>query len=116
MTTIDFITELFCRIDDKMADIKKHSQASLYPREVVTIALLFSLKGVGNRAFYRRLKRDYLAWFPKLPCRTRLFRLFNMSKWIDRFIEIRFHLQRLREHINSSGAIARIPYLLSTSI
>ena len=87
MSTIDFITELFCRIDDKMTDIKKHTQAALYPSEVVTIALLFTLKGVGNRAFYRWLIRDYLALFPNLPCRTRLFRLFNTHrKWIERFM------------------------------
>ena len=44
--------------------------------EVVTIAFLFCLKGVGNRAFYRWLERDYLDLFPNLPERTRLFRLF----------------------------------------
>jgi len=67
MTTVDFITELFIRIDDAIKAAKKHSQANLYPSEVVTIAILFALKGVGNRAFYRWLKRDYLGMFPKLP-------------------------------------------------
>jgi len=87
VTTDDFIIELFCRVDDLMPDAKKHSQASLYPSEVVTLALLFALKGVGNRAFYRWLKRDYLPLFPKLPERTRLFRLFNSHrKWVDRFM------------------------------
>lgn len=80
MTTVDFITELFARIDDLMAGVKKHPQAKLYPSEVVTIAILFALKGVGNRAFYRWLKRDYLDLFPKLPDRTRLFRLFNTHR------------------------------------
>ena len=87
MTTIDLITELFCRVDDQMPDAKKHSQASFWPSEVVTLALLFTLKGVGNRAFYRWLKRDYLPLFPTLPCRTRLFRLFSSHrKWVDRFM------------------------------
>lgn len=87
MTTVDFITELFCRIDDAMIDAKKHSQANLYPSEVVTIAVLYALKGVGNRAFYRWLKRDYLELFPNLPVRTRLFRLFNThSKWTPLFL------------------------------
>jgi hypothetical protein len=54
---------------------------------VVTLAFLFALKGVGNRAFYRWLKRDYQALFPHLPERTRLFRLFNSHRfWIDRFM------------------------------
>jgi hypothetical protein len=77
MTTIDFITELFCRIDEAMADVPKHPQASLYPSEVVTLAFLFAMKGVGNRAFYRWLQRDWREYFPSLPERTRLFRLFT---------------------------------------
>ncbi|MCO6450902.1 MAG: hypothetical protein J5I90_08975 [Caldilineales bacterium] len=58
MSTEDFIITLFCRVDDEMLDVKKHSQASLYPSEVVTWALLFSLKGKGNRAFYRWLRQN----------------------------------------------------------
>ncbi|MBU1659908.1 MAG: hypothetical protein KKD28_00370 [Chloroflexi bacterium] len=80
MTTVDFITELFYRIDNVMKNTKKHSQANLYPSEVVTIAILFALKGIGNRAFYSWLKRDYLDMFPNLPVRTRLFRLFNTHR------------------------------------
>lgn len=87
MTTEHFIIELFCRVDGQMADAKKHAQASLYPSEVVTLALLFALKGVGNRAFYRWLKSNYAHLFPQLPERTRLFRLFNSHRqWIDRFM------------------------------
>lgn len=53
MTIIDFITELFCKVDDKMLGAKKHSQAKQYPSEVVTLASLFALKGVGMQPFYR---------------------------------------------------------------
>lgn len=87
MTTEDFIIELFVRIDDAMQGISKHSQANLYPSEIVTLGVLFALKGVGNRAFYRWLKRDWKALFPKLPERTRLFRLFKTHQnWTDRFL------------------------------
>jgi len=87
MTTVDFITQLFCRIDDRMPKTEKHSQANLYPSEVVTLAILFALKGVGNRAFYRWLERDYKGLFPKLPVRTRLFRLFNSHRhWTQVFM------------------------------
>ena len=87
MTTENLIIELFCRVDDQMPDAKKHSQAKLYPSEVVTLAFLFALKGVGNRAFYRWLTRDYRPLFPHLPSRTRLFRLFNSHrKWVDCFM------------------------------
>jgi len=51
MTTIDFITDLFCRIDDPMQSLPKHPQATLWPSEVVTLGVLHALKGVGNRAF-----------------------------------------------------------------
>ena len=48
MTIIDFITQLFCCVDDKLTQQnknRKQTQANLYPSEVVTIALLFALKG-----------------------------------------------------------------------
>jgi hypothetical protein len=72
MTTVDFITELFCRVAEQITD-PKHSQAKLYPSEVVTLALLYTLKGCGQRAFWRWLTRDYRPLFPNLPDRTRLF-------------------------------------------
>ena len=83
MTTIDFITDLFCCVDDKLTQDNinhKHTQAKLYPSEVITLALLFSLKGVGNRAFYRWIESNYTGLFPHLPKRTRLFRLFNSHR------------------------------------
>lgn len=87
MTTADFITTLFCRVDDVLQDVPRHPQAQLHPSEVVTIGLLFALKGSGNRAFYRWLKRDYLPLFPKLPERTRLFRLLKKQRaLLDRFL------------------------------
>jgi len=73
-TTIEFITALFCQVDDHLSAIPKHPEAHLWPSEVVTLGLLHALKGVGNRAFYRWLTRDYRALFPQLPERTRLFR------------------------------------------
>jgi len=87
MTTVDFIIELFCRVDDQLGAINKHSQAHLYPSEVVTLALLFALKGRGQRAFWRWLNRDYRDLFPHLPDRSRLFRLFNSHRqWVELFM------------------------------
>lgn len=37
-----FITDLFCRIDDAMTDVPKHSQAKFYPSELVTLGLLLA--------------------------------------------------------------------------
>ncbi len=85
MTTEDFIIELFCRVDDRMLTAQKTGQAHLYPSEVVTLGMLFALKGVGNRAFYRWLEREPRALFPRLPERTRLFRLFN-EHWTQQLL------------------------------
>ncbi len=82
MTTVDFITELFCQVDDQIGHLRKHSQANLHPSEVVTLALLHALTGKGNRAFWRWLTRDYRPLFPNLPDRTRLFRLFNSHRYL----------------------------------
>ena len=87
MTTVDFITALFCQVDEVLHDVPKHPQAKLYPSEVVTLALLFALKGGGEHAFYRWLARDYRPLFPRLPERTRLFRLFAAHQdWTARFL------------------------------
>ncbi|HVF09399.1 MAG TPA: hypothetical protein VNA16_01275 [Abditibacteriaceae bacterium] len=91
MTTQDFITELFCRVDDVMPhdhQVPKHSQANLYPSELVTLGLLYALKGKGQRAFYRWMERDCKLLFPKLPERTRLFRaLAAHQEWTRLFLE-----------------------------
>ncbi len=87
MSTDDFIIGLFIRVDSMLADVPKHPQAHLYPSEVVTLALLFARKGVGPRAFYRWLWQNYRSWFPGLPERTRLFRLFaTHADWAEFFL------------------------------
>lgn len=87
MTTEDIIIHLFCAVDDGMGQVAKHPQAKLYPSEVVTIGLLFALKGGYFRAFYRWLKRDYEALFVHLPERTRLQRLLHThQRWCERFL------------------------------
>ena len=86
-TTIEFITALFCQVDDHLADLPKHPDVRLWPSEVVTLGLLHALKGVGNRAFSRWLTRDSRALFPRLPERTRLFRLFRTHQdWTQVFL------------------------------
>jgi hypothetical protein len=86
-TTSDFITALFCQVDDHLSGLPKHPEAHLWPSEVVTLGLLHALKGVGNRPFYRWLTRDYRALFPRLPERTRLFRLLKTHQdWTRAFL------------------------------
>ncbi len=87
MTTEDFIIHLFCLVDDHMGPMPKHSQARLWPSELVTIGRLFALKGGYFRAFYRWLKRDYAALFAGLPHRTRLQHLLMTHQaWCDCFL------------------------------
>jgi len=86
-TTQDFIIALFCAVDQEMLDVSQHPEAELYPSEVVTLALLFAVQGGEMRAFYRWLTRDYQPWFPPMPERTRLARLFKPhTAWTTRFV------------------------------
>ena len=51
------------------------------------MGLLHALKGVGNRPFYSWLTRDYRPLFPRLPERTRLFRLLRTHQdWTQAFL------------------------------
>ena len=74
MTTEDIIYHIFYHVDNAMLAVDKHPQSKLYPSEVVTIGILFALKGGHFRAFYRWLKRDFEALFAGLPDRTTLQR------------------------------------------
>lgn len=83
MLIIDFITELFCKVHDKLPEKLKyshHKQRQLHPSEIITLGLLFAIKGVSESAFYRWIKNNYSDLFPNLPDRTNLFRNFN-SYW-----------------------------------
>jgi hypothetical protein len=88
MTTEDSIIHIFCLVDDEMKDMLKHSQAKRYLSELVTIGILFALKGGSFRALYRWLKRDDADLFAGLPDRTRLLRLLKThQKWGERLLE-----------------------------
>src|SRR4029450_6412220 len=71
-TTIEFITALFCQVDDYLAGLPKHPEAHLWPSEVVTLGLCPALKGVGTRPFSRWWPRAYRPLFPPPPGRPRL--------------------------------------------
>jgi hypothetical protein len=87
LCTEDFIIALFCRVDTALAGVPKHPQAQLWPGELTTLAVLYALKGRGERAFYRWADRDLRPLFPNLPERTRLFRLFAKHReWTNRFL------------------------------
>lgn len=77
MTLQDFTVSLFCRVDDALGDVPKHPLASLHASEVVALGMLHALRGGGGRAFYRWIEREIKPLFPRLPERTRLFRLFE---------------------------------------
>jgi hypothetical protein len=74
VTHEEFIINLFCRVDDQMKSQKQHPKAKLSKSELVTIGLLFALKGTSQHSFYRWLRRNFSYLFPALPERTRLFR------------------------------------------
>jgi hypothetical protein len=87
MTTEEIIIHIFYHVDNAMKDVGKVAQAKLYPSEVVTIGILFALKGGHFRAFCRWLKRDYDALFAGLPDRTTLHRqLLAQQGYTDRLL------------------------------
>lgn len=81
MTTEDIIIHIFCSVDDRLKGVSRVPQTHLYPSEIVTIGLLFALKGGHFRAFYRWLKRDYAPLFAGLPDRTNLQRLLKTHQY-----------------------------------
>jgi hypothetical protein len=84
MTADDIIYHVFYEIDNRMPNVAKHSQSKLYLSELVTIGVLYALKGGRFRAFYRWLKRDYDGLFGGLLDRTRLLRALNVHHdWCD---------------------------------
>lgn len=87
MTQEHFIIELFCRVDDMLPKTKEHMQAKLSISELVTLGLLFALKGTSGHQFYRWLRQNWKDLFPNLPERTRLFRrLKTHRKLTERFL------------------------------
>ncbi len=87
MVMEDQIITWYCRVDAVLHDLPTHPQALLSPSQIVTLAVLFAIKGKGQRAFYRWLSGNWRPLFPRLPERTRLFRLFTTHQpWTDRFM------------------------------
>jgi hypothetical protein len=72
MSMDDLIIHLFCRIADTLQDVKQHKQAKLHPSEVVTIGVMYAIKGNGYRAFYRWLLWNWRKFFPGIPDVSRL--------------------------------------------
>ena len=83
----EFITRLFCRIDEQIGFVKKYDDETLYASEVVTLMVLFAIKGGRFSMFYRWISYNHRALFPKLPDVTRLSRLFlNHQSWCNEFL------------------------------
>jgi len=80
MHTDEIIIRLFCMGDDRLGAVKRHPQANLHPREVVTIGRVFARKGGSYRAFYRWLAANWAALFAGIPEQSRLFR--QLCQWL----------------------------------
>jgi hypothetical protein len=67
VATQDFVIRLLCLVDDRLGCRHKHPQARLWPSELVTLGLLFAVKGSAFRSFYRWLERDYADVYGRSP-------------------------------------------------
>lgn len=81
MTTELIIILIFCVVDNGLGVVPKERNAKLYASEVVTIGILFALKGGRFRAFYRWLKRNWDGLFGGLPERTALQRQLRSHEY-----------------------------------
>src|SRR5262249_23412785 len=87
MITIEFITALFYEVDEQLGAIPKHPKAHLWPSEVVTLGLLHALKRVVHPSLFLSVPRHSPPSFPRLPERTRLFRLLTTHPdWTRAFL------------------------------
>jgi len=87
LTRDEFITALFCRIDDALAGTPKDPRSKLWPGELVTLGVLFVLRGQSQRRFHLWAWSNLRPLFPHLPERTRLFRLLRRYRRLaDRFL------------------------------
>lgn len=87
MPTDEIIIRLFLIVDQRLGNCNKRADAHLYPSEIVTIGLLFALKGKRFAHFYRWLNANYRDWFPSLPEHSRLSRLLSeYSELADEFL------------------------------
>ncbi len=73
LSIVDLALVMFVGVDDAL-EAQDHQQAKLSVSELVTIGLLFSLKGGSFRRFYHWLVANLGDCFPKLPERSRLQR------------------------------------------
>ena len=88
MSTEEIIIRLLCIVDERLRHVNKHPQAKMHPTEIVTIGLLFALKGGHYRAFYRWFDANYRPLFPHLLEMSRLFRALRRYAFLtDRFLE-----------------------------
>jgi hypothetical protein len=83
----ELIPALCCAVNQEMLDVPQPPDATLSPSAVVTLALLYAIKGGGTRAFSRWLTRDSMALFPQVPERTRVARLCTTpTTWTARLL------------------------------
>lgn len=86
VSIVDLATIVFVEVDDAI-QAQEHPQAKLSLSELLTIGLLFSLKGGSFHRFYRWLVGNLGECFPTLPERSRLQRrLIQHQGWVQDFL------------------------------
>ena len=82
----DIVLTIFCFVDDKIKEngLSNRPNSKLSLGEIITIGVLFGLKGSSKRQFFRWLEQNQRHNFPSIPERTRLFRLLKIYDYLTR--------------------------------
>ena len=104
MNIANFSAQLFCKVDDAIPDAPRDSQAILSGNEVVTIGILYLVKGLTAKdpaaRFLPPAPRNYGHLFPQLPERSCWFRRWHTQRhWTGRFLatpHADWHCRQLR--------------------
>jgi hypothetical protein len=79
VTQDDYTLTLFVRIDDALTTQTLDPRSKLWPSEILTLLLLQAIKGYSMKRFCSWVKQNLSHFFPHIPERSRLSRLF--SQW-----------------------------------
>ncbi|WP_152541268.1 hypothetical protein [Kallotenue papyrolyticum] len=84
MPTDELIIGVCCIVDTELADVKWYPKAKLYPGELVTLMVIFSVNGGYYRIFYRWILFNYCNFLNVLHPEN--FKYCRKGEWNGRYL------------------------------